>query len=150
MKILIAYDSYFKNTRIIADAIAESLERSGAQVIRERIYQIDFANLMNIDLLVIGAPTHNQNMPLPIKSVLKRLPKSTLNGIKTLSFDTRYKMNVKKSGSASIRINKLLKKIGGQVIMPPTSFFVQDRRGPLFPGEIERAQQLGASLIQFL
>jgi len=59
-------------------------------------------------------------------------------------------MNVRKSGSASVRINKMLKKIGWQVIVPPESFFVQDRRGPLFPGEIERAKQFGTSLLQLL
>jgi flavorubredoxin len=149
MKVLFAYDSYYKNTKMIAEAMAHSLEKCGAQVYFERIYQVDFTNLTNIDLLVIGAPTHNQNMPRPIKSMLKRLPKGILNDIKTISFDTRYKMNVKKSGSASMRINKLLKKIGARVIVPPESFFVQDRQGPLYPGEIERAQQFATSLIHW-
>jgi flavodoxin len=147
MKVLIAYDSYFINTKMLADAIAVSLNRSGADVRQERIYQVDFSNLSDIDLLIVGAPTHNRNMPRSIKAVLKRLPKGTLAGIKTLCFDTRYKLPVKKSGSAAAQIDRLLRKIGGEPFAPPESFFVQEHRGPLFAGEIERAQQWGAALL---
>ena len=147
MNILIAYDSYFVNTKMLADTIAVSLRRSGADVRQERIYQVDFSNLSDIDLLIIGAPTHKRSMPRPFKSVLKQLPKGTLAGIKTLCFDTRYKLPVKKAGSAAVQIDRLLKKIGGESFAPPISFFVQEHRGPLFAGEIERAQQWGAALL---
>ena len=146
MNILISYDSYFKNTKYLAAAMAESLEKCGVEVGLERIYQVDFDNLSDIDLLVIGAPTHHQNMPRPIKSVLKHLPKGVLKGMKTLCYDTRYKMDIRRSGSAAKHIDKLLRKLGGQTICPPESFFVQERRGPLYPGEIERAQQWVVSL----
>lgn len=148
MHVLITYDSYFKNTKAIAKAMAETLKDRGVKVRLDKIYQVDFEDLSGIDLFVIGAPTHNQNMPRPVKSVLKRLPKGALKGMKTLSYDTRYKMNVRKSGSAARRIDKLLGKFGGQAISPPESFFVQERRGPLYPGELERAQQWAVSLIE--
>lgn len=147
MKILAAFDSYFINTKMIAEAVVEGFEKNGAEVQIERIYQVDFSKLSKFDLVVIGAPTHNQNMPQPVKSVLKRLPKDCLEGKLTLCFDTRYKMNVVKSGSAALRIDRLLKKFGGQSIKPPESFFVQERRGPLFPGEVERARQWAASIL---
>jgi flavorubredoxin len=147
MKVLIAYDSYFLNTTLIAETIAEVVEKCDASVHLERIYQVDFSDISKYDLVIIGAPTHNQNMPRPVKSVLKRLPKDALRGIKTLCFDTRYKMNAKKSGSAARRIDNLLKRFGGETILPPVSFFVQDRRGPLFPGEIERARELAEVLM---
>ena len=147
MNILIGYDSYFINTKKIAEAIAASLVEKGAQVRLERIYQVDFANISDVDIFIIGAPTHLRNMPRPIKSVLKRLPKGTLEGIKILTFDTRYQMPVKKSGSAARQIDKFLRKIGGEPIQPPESFFVLERRGPLAPGEIERAQRWAAGLV---
>ena len=140
MNILVSYDSYFINTLNVAEVIAKSLAQSGANVHFERIYQVDFANIEDIDIIVIGAPTHNQGMPRPIKSVLKKLPKGILEGKKALTFDTRYKMPARKSGSAAKGIEKLLSRLGAQSLAPPESFFVQERRGPLFPGELERAR----------
>jgi len=139
MKILICYDSYFINTQKVAKAVADALTQSGAEVQSERIYQVDFSNVEDFDILVIGSPTHNQGMPRPIKSVLKKLPKGTLDGKKVLTFDTRYRMPLRKSGSAATGIEKLLSRLGAQPLAAPESFFVQERRGPLYPGELERA-----------
>lgn len=147
MNALVVYDSYFINTLKIAEVVAESLESQGNTVRLERIYQLDFSNLEGIDLIVVGAPTHNRSMPRPVKSVLKRLPKDTLVNIKTATFDTRYKMSPRMSGSAAVDIEKMLKKLGGEIQAPPESFFVEDRRGPLFEGELERAKLWAASLV---
>ena len=77
MKTLVTYDSYFINTQKVTEAVAEGLEHAGFQVMFERIYQVDFNAISDIDLLVVGSPTHNQGMPRPVKSVLKKLPKGT-------------------------------------------------------------------------
>lgn len=148
MKVLVLYDSYFSNTNRVAESVAQSLELAGAGVSLERIYQVDFSSLEEINWLLVGAPTHHQGMPKPIKSVLKRLPKNTLKGKQVLAFDTRYKMPARKSGSAAKAILRLLEKLGGNPLAPPESFFVQERRGPLFPGELERAQAWAAGLMQ--
>ena len=147
MNILVMYDSYFINTNTVAEAIADSFTQKGSNVELERLYQVDFFNLEKIDLLVVGAPTHNHGMPKPVKSVLKKLPRGILTGKLVLSFDTRYKKSVRKSGSAARGINKLLTRLGGTPIAPPESFFVQERRGPLFPGELARASQWAAELL---
>ena len=148
MKILVSYDSYFINTQKIAEAIADSLAHTSANVQFERIYQVDFAHIEDVDLIVIGSPTHNQGMPRPIKSLLKKLPKGILEGKKILTFDTRYKMPVRKSGSAAKGIEKYLVRLGGQPLAAPESFFVQERRGPLYPGELERAHAWAASVLE--
>jgi flavodoxin len=148
MKILVSYDSYFINTLKVAEAVADSLVHSGAEVHFERIYQVDFLKIEDVDVIVIGAPTHNQGMPRPIKSVLKKLPKGTLDGKKVLTFDTRYQMPVRKSGSAAKGIEKLLSRLGAQPLAAPESFFVQERRGPLYPGELERAHAWAAAALE--
>ena len=147
MKILIAYDTYFLNTTTVVEAIAAALEELGVEVQLERIYQVNFSDLAGINWFLVGAPTHLRKMPSPIKSILKRLPKGTFEGIKTLAFDTRYKMPVKKSGSAARQIDRLLVKLGGESLQAPESFFVQERRGPLYPGEVERARSWAAALL---
>ncbi len=148
MNAFVVYDSYFINTLRIAEAIADSLQERGVDVSLERIYQLDFSNLDGIDLIIIGAPTHNRNMPGPLKSVLKRLPADTLSGIKTATFDTRYKMSPRKSGSAAIQIARMLMKLDGELHAPPESFFVMERRGPLYAGELKRARTWAASLVR--
>jgi menaquinone-dependent protoporphyrinogen IX oxidase len=150
MKILVLYDSYFTNTYQLAESLACSFESSGAIVSLERIYQIDFSSVGEFDLLVIGAPTHNQGMPRPVKSVLKRLPNDLLCGQQVLTFDTRYKMPARKSGSAAKQMMKLLEKLGGQALLLPESFYVQERRGPLYPGEMERVRAWAVSLLSNL
>lgn len=147
MNTLVVYDSYFINTLKVAEVVAGALKEQGHSVRLERIYQLDFSNLDGVDFIVIGAPTHNRGMPQPVKSVLKRLPKDTLANIKIATFDTRYKMSHRKSGSAAIDIDKMLKKLAGDLIVPPESFFVEERRGPLFEGELERAKFWAASLV---
>jgi flavodoxin len=145
MNIVILYDSYFLNTRALAETISDVLDAQGATVHLERFYQFNFEDLEGVDLFVLGAPTHNQGMPRPIKSVLKRLPGGTMAGIKTALFDTCYQMSARKSGSAARRISRLLAKLGGEQLVPPESFFVKERRGPLLEGELERASEWAVS-----
>ncbi|MCJ7625591.1 MAG: flavodoxin domain-containing protein [Anaerolineaceae bacterium] len=146
MNIVLLYDSYFLNTRKLAETIADVLVMQGASVHLERFYQFDFENLEGVDLLVLGTPTHNQGMPRPIKSVLKRLPGGTMSAVKMALFDTRYQMPARKSGSAAGRISRMLGKLGGEQLVSPQSFFVRERRGPLVEGELERARAWAVSL----
>lgn len=150
MNVLVAYDSYFINTKCLAEAVAKSLADSGAKVILERIYQVNFSSWAGFDLLMVGTPTHNQGMPRPLKSVLKRLPEDLFAGLAVQTFDTRYKMPVRKSGSAAKQVQKLLEKHGSHPLSAPESFFVQERGGPLFPGELERASAWAASICSLL
>ena len=148
MKVLVTYDSYFINTQKVAEAVADALQQAGAQVTFERLYQVDFNAISEIELLVVGAPTHNQGMPRPVKSVLKKLPKGILTSKQVLAFDTRYKMPAKISGSAAKQILKLLERLGGYPAAQPESFFVQERRGPLYPGELERARTWAQGILK--
>ena len=148
MKALVVYDSYFLNTLQIAEAIAEGLADGGADVRLERLYQLDFIDMGEVDLLVIGAPTHMQGMPRPVKSVLKRLPEGIFKRIRTAAFDTRYQMPARKSGSAARRIARMLKKLGGEEAADPESFFVTERRGPLYEGELVRAREWAKGLLR--
>jgi flavodoxin I len=49
-------------------------------------------------------------------------------------------------GYAAAPSAALLKKKGGEQIAPPEGFLVQDREGPLKPGELERAASWAAQL----
>jgi hypothetical protein len=48
-------------------------------------------------------------------------------------------MSARKSGSAAQGIARMLRRLGADQWLSPESFFVEERRGPLFEGEVERA-----------
>jgi hypothetical protein len=50
--------------------------------------------------------------------------------------------------TASNRLAKKLRKLGGKLVVPPEIFHVMEREGPLYEGEIERAQTWAASILE--
>lgn len=80
----------------------------------------------------------------------------TLNGVKVAAFDTRIRpedsthrfLNVmmKIFGWAAKPIAKQLTKKGGTLTAEPEGFAVLESKGPLKPGEVERAKAWGERL----
>ena len=42
--------------------------------------------------------------------------------------------------TASKKLVGKLRKLGGKKVIAPETFFVEERQGPLYPGELERAK----------
>ena len=103
----------------------------------------------HVDLVVFGSPTHNMNLPKAIQPVFERLPKRLLPGTPVAAFDTSYKMSaILARFTAAKRLAKKLRKIGGKCIISPETFYVMEREGPLYEGEIERAQDWAGSILK--
>jgi hypothetical protein len=62
MSALIIYESMFGTTRAIADAIAEGLRTSGEATVVSAA-DAEGTDLTNVDLLIIGGPTHMHGLP---------------------------------------------------------------------------------------
>jgi flavodoxin I len=139
MKALIVYDSVYGNTEKIARAIAEAITPSN----EVKVVQAGEANpseLASIDLLIVGSPTHGSRPTPPIKDLLNKVPKLSLQGINVAAFDTRITTKlVGVFGYAAGRIARNLKGKGGTLIASPEGFFVTSSKGPLKEGELERA-----------
>ncbi len=143
---LIVYDSIFGNTQQIAEAIAERVEQKG--FVREvKAYQLSPAELEGIGLMVMGCPTHRLNIPKASRVVLEGTPVRALRGVGTAAFDTRYRMPAWKSGSAARTLSRKLHRLGGKQVVPPESFFIVARKGPLGEGEVERAKRWAESIL---
>ena len=150
MKVLVIYDSVFGNTEKIARVIANAL---GSQVPVEILQANKVApeQLTELDLLVVGAPTRGFRPTEAVTGLLKRIQSKALKGAKVAAFDTRFKADeldsaglrfvVKTGGYAAKRIGSQLKKAGGNLIVPPEGFYVEDTEGPLKAGELERASE---------
>ena|ERR1019366_160429 len=166
MRALVVYESMFGSTRQLAEAIAEGLGAT-VEVHVERAAHSDQNSLRDVDLLVVGAPTHGHSMPrastrkggpdyvlkirhdlvLEEDAVGSPGVREWLDSLSHASglgagFDTRVGGPSILTGRASRGISRLMTRIGITVVVPPESFLV-DSFSKLVPGEVERARAWG-------
>ena len=157
MKSMVIYDSLYGNTEKIAQAIGNTLGEQG-EVTVIRVGEAKIDQLVGADLLVIGSPTQQFRPTVGTKNFLNLIPKNGLKGIKVAAFDTRFPMPVIQKtpplpffvrifGYAAGRIAKQLEAKGGRLVVAPEGFFVEDTKGPLVEGELERAANWARVLI---
>ena len=140
MNTLVVHYSKFGNTQRVAEAIATELGLNGPVRV---LSQDDLSpeDLQKADLVIMGSPTHRMNLPEDVRVKLGSLPKRILHGKKMAAFDTSYKMSRWLTPlTASKKLARKLKKLGGKRVVPPETFHVMEKQGPLYDGEIERAQ----------
>jgi hypothetical protein len=94
-------------------------------------------------MLIVGGPTQRHGASEALRVFLASMPRRSLLALAAAAFDTRYRMATWKSGSAARGIAGRLRRAGGTLVVPPESFFVAGREGPLEQGELERAAQWG-------
>jgi len=124
----------------------------------------------DVDLLVVGSPNHAWSMPRPNTrqnaaeqadgplvsqgiGVREWLGAASLTaGVRTVAYDTRgsHPKAVVAMDHASSSIEKALAKLGGARLVPAEHFRVADMKGPLEPGEPERAHAWGVTLAGLL
>ncbi len=166
MKALVIYESIFGNTRDIGESIARGLE--------ER-FEVEIAEISEahgdpeqVDLLVIGGPTHVLSMskdssradarkkaaekgiePVSKREGIRELLESLADGASgplVATFDTSVKKRWIPLGSAAKSASKQLEKRGFEMVMDAEQFRVDGTEGPLHPGELERAEMWGREL----
>ena len=136
---LVVYFSKFGNTQMVAEAIVKVFESVGSARLLSSD-QLEASDLEGSDLVVMGSPTHKMNLLESVRPVFERLPKRVLRGKNVAAFDTSYKMSSMMARfTAAKKLVQKLRKLGGKRVVPPETFFVMAREGPLFDGEIERA-----------
>lgn len=146
MKALVIYDSTFGNTELIAQAIAAAL---GEGVPAVKAASVPPADLENLDLLVVGAPTNGGRATPPMQAFLKGLDRLAVKGVAFAAFDTRTVQKwVSIFGYAAKRIHKRLAALGGKPAAGPEGFFVTGTKGPLKAGEEERAAAWAKGLVE--
>jgi flavodoxin I len=144
MRALVVYDSLYGNTEQIAKAIGGAIEGE-VKVVRPG--EVGPAELEDIGLLVVGAPTQGGRATEATRDFLDRISKAEINGLDAAAFDTRVETKVAKIfGYAAGRIAGALKKKGANLVAEPEGFFVLGTKGPLKDGELERAVAWGKKI----
>lgn len=162
MTALVVSESCFGNTRRVAEAIAAGLANrlgNGA------VSLVDAASAPaelpeEIDLVVIGAPTHNLTLPGPstrrqavakggvangsgVREWIQRLtPRPDL---RVVTFDTSVPSRLT-LGNATRSAARALKRRGFRGVVRGPSFYVGGVAGPLNDGEEQRARTWGETL----
>jgi hypothetical protein len=163
MRSLVVCESWFGNTRQIAEEIADAALGGAGEA---EVLSVDdpLPSLDGVDLIVVGAPTHVHGLSsgrsrkaaldqggrgaapgIGVSGWIDQLPES--GGLRAAVFDTRSDMPVLLVGSAARRMARRLRKRGYRLAAEPESFFVHGTPGPLQEGELERAAKWGRELV---
>lgn len=164
MRSLVVCESMFGNTRQLGDAVAAALTGCGWDT---QVCDVGAAPARipgDIDLLVVGAPTHAFSMSRASSrdDAAKRAPAEGRSptgvrewiagldapppGIRCGVFDTRFAKPRWLTGSAATHAAKALRRRGFTMLEAPTSFHVTTTTGPLGSGELQRARRWAETL----
>lgn len=178
MRAAVVYESLFGRTQEVAEAVAEGL-RAGAPGAAVDCRPVAAAGpaVGQVDLLVVGGPTHFLGMSSPrsrrivrqyqeraaghrarqarrthpagpgVREWLAALPPAA-GRPRAAAFDTR--LTTLFPGSAARLIARSLEEHGYEVITRPEGFLVENMLGPLSAGELDRARAWGSALAGFL
>jgi flavodoxin len=141
MHTVVVVDSEFGNTSELAEIIAAELGAAGpVELINVRAPASRGQLPIDIDLFVVGGPTQVHSVSAPLRQYLDGLPPKSLTEVASASFDTRLRGWPVLTGAAAGGIARRLKKLGAHAVVPPESFLVMGKEGPLVDGELERAR----------
>jgi len=149
MNALVLYDSRYGNTERVAEAVALALQ----EALPTRLTAVDELDdcreaLREVDLLVVGGPTHRHGVSEPLRTLLGCLEARELDGVRVAVFDTRLRGARIVTGSAAVRLGRTLRRDGAWLVVPPASFIVEGGEGPLLSGELDRAREWTRDVLQ--
>jgi len=168
MRAVIVYESMFGNTRAIADAVGKGLEPM-PQVVVVPMAEASGERLGDVDLLVVGGPTHFHGMSRTFTrkwaAATAQKPNNDLvldrdaqgpgvrewlasfghGHTKVAAFDTRFTGPAVLRGRAAKAISRKLRTHRFEMVAKPESFFVS-LKNHLELGEEARAQEWGQQL----
>ena len=164
MNVLIVHESMFGNTHAIASAIADGLHdgRSPGDGDVRLVHVEDAPTVIadDVDLLLVGGPTHALGMTRPKtrEDAATKGATAAREGVRewiqsatprpelpVVTFDTRVHVKML-PGSAASAAAKALRHHGFDRAERGETFWVQGTDGPLEAGELDRARAWGAEL----
>lgn len=147
MVTVVVYDSVYGNTEIIARAIGDAIPGE-VQVLR--VGQVNAGDLKNVDLLIIGSPTHGSLPTEAVQGLVARIGPPAREGARAATFDTRLTWGfLRRWGFAAPKMADTLKEKGWKLAGEPGGFFVKGlKKGPLKRGEADRAAAWAKGLVE--
>jgi hypothetical protein len=163
---LVVHESMFHSTATVAEVVAAGLTAEGMNVLCVDVSDATPLETVDADLVVVGAPTLAFSLSPPrtreeavrqgapvervrvgIREWLARArPRPAHAGLAAV-FDTRVENPPKAAGTRAAGTGgHLLRRQGFTLISRAEPFLVEDTKGPLLDGEVERASEWGREL----
>lgn len=160
MHAMVVYETVWGNTEQLAREIAEGMGADTVDVVDAASAPPAIED--DVDLLVVGGPTHAFSMStastresarqqgatrIPaggIREWIERLATPT-SSVPVATFDTRV-VSPRLPGSAAKKAMKKLVALGFRPAVKPETFGVHGYSGPVADGELERARQWGRTV----
>ncbi len=99
-KIIVVYESKYGNTKRVAEAIVQRMQRvEGTEPTLSEIKAVDPNVILNYDAVVIGGPTHMGGPTRGVKKFIDKLSKLSLEGKLFAVFATYLGGDVEKAAS---------------------------------------------------
>ena len=111
---ILIYETSSGYTEKMALAIKEAMEKTGVQVLLRRTMGLKVEEFLSVDAVVLGSPTYNNNVILPISNLLSKMESVNLKGKIGAAFGS-YGF----SGEAvQIMIDKMRHTFGMDIVEP--------------------------------
>jgi menaquinone-dependent protoporphyrinogen IX oxidase len=143
MKVLVLYDSKYGNTRKVAEAISEGLNKKGQSSDCVSVAEVNIDDVKNYGAFVLGSPTHVGSATRKLKKVFKAFPDKGISKAQIAFFDTRMP---KENNGAVKKLETMAQKMGYNVIAPGLIIEVTGMKGPLEGEGVPKSQKFGETL----
>ena len=145
-KVIVAYESKYGNTRLVAEAIIEGMrEVEGIETVLSELKEADLNKVPDYDAILIGSPNHWGGPTRGVRKFIDKLSKLNLEGKLFAVFDTCLGKDFEKA------VKKMEKRINEKVpgmkqIAPGLSIRVQGMKGPILEEELPKCKEFGSKI----
>jgi flavorubredoxin len=140
---MVAYESKYGNTRLVAEAIIEGMkEVEEIEIVLSEIKEVDPNKVPDYDAILIGSPNHWGGPTRGVRKFIDKLSKLNLDGKLFAVFDTYLGRDFEKA------VKKMEKRINEKVpgmkkIASGLSIRVQGMKGPILEEELSKCKEFG-------
>jgi flavorubredoxin len=143
---MVAYESKYGNTRLVAEAIIEGMkEVEEIEIVLSELKEVDLNKVPDYDAILIGSPNHWGGPTRGVRNFIDKLSKLNLDGKLFAVFDTYLGRDFEKA------VKKMEKRINEKVpgmkkIAPGLSIRVQGMKGSILDEELPKCKEFGSKI----
>jgi flavodoxin len=147
VKVAVLYESKYGNTKRVAETIAEEIKRvSGMEATVTALNDIDFNDIANYDLILLGGPTHFGVPTRGVRKFIDALGKRNVNGKYVAVFDTYLGEDFEK-GVRKMEEQIRAEALGLKLLARGLSIRVEGMKGPIAEGELVKCNDFVKRLV---
>ncbi len=148
VKVFVAYDSKYGNTRLAAENVSAGIKESGeVETGIGYVKNVDPASMAEYDIIVLGAPNHMGRPSGTMKKFVEGLSVQNLGEKQVAIFGT-YSGRVRPVDRAVKKMEIIIQeKLPNVTLIKPTlSIRVNGVSGPLVEGELPKCVEFGRAI----